>query len=314
MSFSPNTLPDLKKLRHAVTLADTGSFSQASRQLHLSQPALTRSIQALEAQLGLTLFDRHSGPVVTTPQGAVLLEQARQLLRQANGLTWEAVLLRDGEAGSVNFGIGPMLTPSLPATITAIQDARPRLQLRVEIKPAWQLMELLLDEKLEFCIADLGSLASTPALETQPIAAQPNAYFVRHDHPLALQPTTRSGDLAAYPLATTGYQNAMGAEPNSYHADHEPRGLLSCEDLTTLKWAALYGDTVLLGSAWALQGELTAGQLVQLHFVDTPSQWQSDVRLARLAGRSLSPAADLVIDCIREQLQPRSSPQRNAVT
>ena len=64
---------DLRKLRHAVFVADWGNFTTAAARLHLSQPALSRSIQTLEDELGLKLFERVAAGVVTTVAGASVI-------------------------------------------------------------------------------------------------------------------------------------------------------------------------------------------------------------------------------------------------
>ena len=69
---------DLKRWAHAV--AERRSFARAAEQIHLSQPALTRSIQAAEAELGLRLFDRGRQEVVPTPAGEFVVARARQLV------------------------------------------------------------------------------------------------------------------------------------------------------------------------------------------------------------------------------------------
>ena len=71
---------DLKRWTHIVAVADRRSFIRAAEQVHLSQPALTRSIQAAEAELGLLLFDRGTQEVVPTPAGEFIVARARQLV------------------------------------------------------------------------------------------------------------------------------------------------------------------------------------------------------------------------------------------
>ena len=71
---------DLKRLRYAIGLADELNFARAAEKLHLSQPALSRSIQTLEEELGMLLFDRDNRNVAVTTAGAVFLDRARQLL------------------------------------------------------------------------------------------------------------------------------------------------------------------------------------------------------------------------------------------
>lgn len=69
---------DLRQLRHFVALAEHQHFARAAAAVHLSQPALSRSIQALESQLDCTLVDRHSRGVSLTAHGHLVLEHARQ--------------------------------------------------------------------------------------------------------------------------------------------------------------------------------------------------------------------------------------------
>ncbi len=98
---------DLKRIHYALALARELNFVRAAERLHLSQPALSRSIQTLEDELGLQLFDRDNRNVSVTRAGKVFLEQARRLAGQLHSLEQEMTLLRNGEIGEVVFGTGP---------------------------------------------------------------------------------------------------------------------------------------------------------------------------------------------------------------
>ena len=77
----------LAQLRHLLSLAETGSFSKSSKALFLTQPALSRSIQALEEELGVQLCERHSGGMRATEAGRLLIQHYH-----AQRLSEEAVL------------------------------------------------------------------------------------------------------------------------------------------------------------------------------------------------------------------------------
>ena len=82
---------NLRRLNHVVALADTLHFARAAEAAHLSQPAFSRSIQAIESELGIRLFDRDVGDVRATPAGEFVIERARKLLFEARCLqsaTW----------------------------------------------------------------------------------------------------------------------------------------------------------------------------------------------------------------------------------
>lgn len=70
---------DFQKLKHLLAVVEHGTFSRAADKVNLSQPALSRSIQALEAELGLPLLDRGTRQVRLTPYGACVAERARRM-------------------------------------------------------------------------------------------------------------------------------------------------------------------------------------------------------------------------------------------
>ena len=80
----------LVQLRHLVALAESGSFSRAAERVHLTQPALSRSIQSLEEELGGSLFDRIGRRAELTAVGREILERARQLVLDAQDLNERA--------------------------------------------------------------------------------------------------------------------------------------------------------------------------------------------------------------------------------
>ena len=87
----------LDQLRHFVAAADAGSFSAAARQLGRAQSAVSTSLGLLEADLGVELFDRSHRNATLTQAGDVLLQEARELLRQAAGLEQRALSFAAGQ-------------------------------------------------------------------------------------------------------------------------------------------------------------------------------------------------------------------------
>ena len=81
----------LVQLRHLIALADQASFSKAAQAAHISQPALSRSIRALEDELSLALVDRIGRRVELTVHGRDALERARQIVFDADELRSKAV-------------------------------------------------------------------------------------------------------------------------------------------------------------------------------------------------------------------------------
>jgi LysR family transcriptional regulator, cyn operon transcriptional activator len=106
---------NLRHLRAFATIADVGGFARAATLLNLSQPALSRQIHALEAELGVPLFDRIRRRVQLTSEGEDLLRRGRRLLADADSLGERARSLKAGDSGILRIGATPHVIENLLA-------------------------------------------------------------------------------------------------------------------------------------------------------------------------------------------------------
>jgi DNA-binding transcriptional LysR family regulator len=110
---------NLRNLRTFVATAEHGGLGRACARLNLSQPAASRQIDALEAQLGLSLFEHVGRRLRLTAEGELLVQRSRQLLAEADMLVEHAHALKKGDTGIVRLGATPqmiagLLVPFLP--------------------------------------------------------------------------------------------------------------------------------------------------------------------------------------------------------
>jgi LysR family cyn operon transcriptional activator len=98
---------NLRQLQTLITVADAGGFAHAAGQLHLSQPAASRQIQALEAELGVLLFDRIGRRLQLTSEGEDIVRRGRRLLQEADSLRDRADALKSGLTGTLRVGGSP---------------------------------------------------------------------------------------------------------------------------------------------------------------------------------------------------------------
>ena len=135
----------LHQLQTFVLIAESGGFARAQQQLHVSQPAASRQILALEAELGVPLFDRVGRRVKLTSEGEDLLRRGRRLLQEAESFGDRARALKSGEAGTLRVGcatqnIENVLADFLPryrrrhpsVEIDLIEDGGARIPERLE--------------------------------------------------------------------------------------------------------------------------------------------------------------------------------------
>jgi DNA-binding transcriptional LysR family regulator len=251
MSLTYASNMTLVQLRHLLSLAQTGSFSKSAAALFLTQPALSRSIRALEAELGQPLFDRVGRVSELTPFGRDAVERARELVLAADDLRDSGRLADDHQDGVLRVGLGSgpgamLMTPLL------LKVAQERPRLRVEIARAGTdlLVQALRERALDALVVDARSLRPAPDLNTSLVREMRGAFLVRRGHPL-LKRRGNLGfdDLLRYPVASTPLSDEVarvlvgryGPQANPAHFV-----TLSCEELPSLVDIARHSDAVLL--------------------------------------------------------------------
>lgn len=292
---------DIKRLGHVVALADECHFARAAERVHLSQPAFSRSIQAIEAELGLRLFDRAAGQVRPTPAGTFLIERARRLLSDARALQREATLYRDGALGDTAFGAGPFpATTLLPRVVAALRQQHPGVGLRLELGNWELLLQRLLAEDIEFFIADRRDLPADPQIRITPLGRQPVHLYVRSGHPLAGR-TCRFSEVWRHGIGATRMPSAVKALIGrllTLPTGQAPVLAVECDDMHLLRRLALDSDTVIASSDTTLREELAATTLVRLEVSDLPDIY-ADMGLVELANRTPSPMAHRAMEGVR---------------
>ena len=135
---------NLRHLRAFAAIADLGGFARAAPALHLSQPALSRQIDALEAQLGVPLFDRVGRGVRLTSEGEDLLRRSRHLLAEVEALGERARSLKDGAAGILRVAATPQVIENFLATFIARHRRRhPGIEVHLVEEGGHQMAERL---------------------------------------------------------------------------------------------------------------------------------------------------------------------------
>lgn len=103
----------LKQMAALVAIAEQGNFSAAADHLHVSQPALSRTVRLAEEGLGTRIFDRDTRSVSLTPEGEELLPIARRILGEFNDSMGELFQFMEGKRGRVRVSAVPSVAQSL---------------------------------------------------------------------------------------------------------------------------------------------------------------------------------------------------------
>jgi len=136
--------PEIRELECFVAVAEHLNFSQAARSLHLSQPPLTRHIQALEEKVGARLFERNTHSVALTEPGRLFLEDARTFLQHLDRAVATVQRAKAGETSRLRLAfVGALLDEKLVRLVQGFRQQHPACQLEVtDLAPSDQLAAL----------------------------------------------------------------------------------------------------------------------------------------------------------------------------
>ncbi len=169
---------ELSELRSFLVLAQHLHFGEAAQALHVSQPALTKQIQKLEAKVEGPLLVRGYRRVSLTPAGEILRDRARNLLREAEMAEEIARLAVQGKAGSLRIGFGiASLAAGLPDILTRFRQHFPAVQVSMRDMPTPDQIEALEQGDMDVGFVRLPverpDLVTVPVLEERLVAAIP---------------------------------------------------------------------------------------------------------------------------------------------
>lgn len=284
---------DLTRLRHIVAVARNQSFSRAAEEEGITQPALSRSIAAFEQRYGIRLFDRGRGGVHLTAAGHHVIGQAKKLLNASNDLERSLRRFPDGEAGTIAFGLGPLLSSLfLPHLAHALLNRFPGIQVVTLSRAPEQLVAELLADRIEMILGNNWNLGRVPGTELRQLGKLKIAVMVRAGHPLAEVPRVSLADLERYPVASV-----VEMPPGTIGI----AGSFVCDNFHVLRDAVLGTDCSWMSSPAFLAEELRAGTIRQLEVCDFQSV-DSDVCLVSKRGRTVSPAALFVLEQVLDLL------------
>jgi DNA-binding transcriptional LysR family regulator len=300
----------LVQLRHFISLARTASFSRSAAAVHLTQPALSRSIRALEAELGQPLFDRIGRTSELTPFGRLALERARELVLAADDLRERARSSGDGEEGVLRIGLGSgpgamLMTPLL----LQMAQQRPRVQLSITRANTELLVQALRDRALDALVVDARSLRPAPDLEARFVHEMAGAFMVRRGHPLTKRRTPIGFDeLRRFPIAATPLSDEVArvlVDRYGPAAHPELCVTLRCDEIPSLVNVARHSDTVLLAIRAA------APDFVELRLAP-PLAATARFGLVTLRHRTAAPGLDVVRALMSERFADRRAGARPA--
>lgn len=185
------------QIKYFLAAARTLNFTEAARQLYISQPALSKQITAIEAELNMMLFVRSKKKVRLTPAAAVLLKELPALEEHYDDIIRRARVANEGNAGELSIGIleGQMVGESFTEAFARFSETYPNVSVRLLRDSFSGLRRQLSEGTIDLAITLDFDIAGAVGLSWEQLATCPALAVVSKHHPLAANPPSCWSDL-----------------------------------------------------------------------------------------------------------------------
>jgi DNA-binding transcriptional LysR family regulator len=297
-----------RHLRAFVALAEERHFTRAAQRCHLTQPAFSALIRAIEDDAGMRLFDRTTRHVELTAEGRVLDASARRLLADFD-LVMEN--LRDHAArrrGRVALAALPSLAAGwLPGILADFHRDYPGIALSLRDALLDPCLDMVRDGEVDFAVA--SRRADMSDLESEFLHADRFHLVCRDDHPLAAQPAATLAQIVKWPLIQLARNSSVRQHLDAALGRRKLHPLVEVEHLATVTGLVAAGMGVSLVPAMTLFHFRRPGVAIRPLAGKAPTR---SLYLVRRAGRSLPLAAQTLYETLVRQREHIASAEHMA--
>lgn len=201
-----------RRLRHLLMLVHHAHFGRAAAALNISQPALTKSIQGLEAELGVTLLDRKRGAVTLTAFGELVVQRGKGLLNAEEDMLREITQLAGLEIGSLRVALGPYpsVISGYPA-LARLLARRPKISIAVHVAGWRDVARQVIAREVDLGLAELGGLPADDQLATTLVGQHRGRFFCRPGHPALKRGPVELAGLLEFPWVASRLPSRIAA-------------------------------------------------------------------------------------------------------
>ncbi len=299
----------LGHLRMVAALDEHGQVSAAASVLNISQPAASRMIAEIEAIVGAPICERLPRGVTLTPYGKALARRARSVLLELREVDREISDLRSGKGGSVY--LGAVTAPAIDLVIPAIKIVRetyPKVEINMQVETSAVLAKELLASRHDFIVARIPDDLNPRLFEARVIGVEKACLIVRRGHPLLGQGAVRLDALHSFDWVLQPGGSLLRRTLEGIFVSHGaplPDRVLNTSSLLLTLVMVAQSDAIAAVStevANFLRGRGDLDGSVEI----LPTDFEIVVQpysLITVRNRSLSPAAQILYDQIRNQIR-----------
>ncbi len=177
---------EIRQLRHLVAAIDLGTLSDAADAVFITQPALTRSLQNLEHELGTKLLQRMPRGVVATEAGELLYRHAHLIINEVKKIKSDVPMVAKGVTGNLKIGVAALFDHHIvDQVVWDIATEHSELNIGITVGFFEDLVRLLEEGSLDIIFSNLPSISVPEELIVEPLSDLTVVFAANKDHPLA---------------------------------------------------------------------------------------------------------------------------------
>ncbi|QEL27337.1 LysR family transcriptional regulator (plasmid) [Bosea sp. F3-2] len=257
---------DIRHLRCFYYVADLGSVTRASSFLHVTQPAISRTIRALEDELGVPLFERNGRGVTLTEAGTQLFGRCQQIFQMVEDTRREVISFAGSVSGDVVLGVPPSLFAFTPGLLTRCRELHPHIHIRLLDGFNGYLQDWLLAGAVDLAVLN-GRASDLRKYKATHLATDRLYVIGRHDDRSSRAPAVAReiafhtlGDLPVIlPTRMSALRKLI--EEAAIDAGIQIRPLHELDSVAAIKELILRGEGVAILPLASIARELESGQL-----------------------------------------------------
>ncbi len=257
----------LAQLRTFCTVARLNSFSRAAEKLHLTQPAVSAQVVALEEHLQVKLFDRIGKRIALSDAGTLALQAAEEVLERLAALDQQLLDLRGLKAGRLAIGASQVVgVYLLPELLGHFRTAYPHIELNVQIEPARRVVEMVLEGAVDIAMIGEGPRLSDERVAIKPVLRDELVLIVPTNHVFTQLGSVPPSSLRQMPFVLPRRDSASSESLLEQLAavGIHPEVVMELGNIGAVKRAVEVGLGISIVSRLAVARELADGRLQSL--------------------------------------------------
>lgn len=298
----------VKQLQHLLAIIEHKTIHSAADSLHLTHTAVTRSLNNLEEDLGVPLFERSKTGMAPTTFCLQIVESCKQVLLDLEDIKREADIYRSLSGGELHIAVGRAARGLiLRETLPVFHSRYPDITVHISENTPEYLVESLQSRELDIVIAGSGSYRDIDGLSIQPLRDIPVSIVARKGHPLATTIQGKLGEFLKYPLVAPTMIGSshplfklLSAQLGDDKEGSFTKPSIMCSDYPTIENVILSSDALSIVPLVEFSRQLQEGNLIAIDLLG--QKVNMELSVMEVANRMRSPAAQAFVDICEEYL------------